>query len=340
MLMIFINHCWVILPFHIPDLGARGVELFFLLSGLLLTYNYYEHDFSCSFIKNIKFGVTRIRKFYLLHIITFILCLIQQINDSIALDKPIIMMLPKALLNILLLQSWIPLEEYYWGFNGVSWFLSSLLFCYILFPVMLRLIRKIRFIGSYVILLCTLLLVMNFFQTIYINMGGWKPDYVFHICPIYKSTEFFAGCLIGVICKEKIDEIKQRYCRNSFPTYFILIFYFSAVILCNTLWLRAMFVAIAALLLFVLACENGGLSRLFSCSMIRRIGAFSFEFYLIHHVVIVFYSRYGWSLPRPVNAGWIYDFGLMFIISIILSLLYQSGMTCLRTKQQMNVKPE
>lgn len=28
MLMIFINHCWGILPFHIPDLGARGVELF------------------------------------------------------------------------------------------------------------------------------------------------------------------------------------------------------------------------------------------------------------------------------------------------------------------------
>ena len=42
MVMIFFNHSWAYLPFSITDFGARGVELFLLLSGFLLTYNYYD----------------------------------------------------------------------------------------------------------------------------------------------------------------------------------------------------------------------------------------------------------------------------------------------------------
>lgn len=30
--------------------------------------------------------------------------------------------LPKAALNLLLLQSWVPLSDYYMSYNAVSWF--------------------------------------------------------------------------------------------------------------------------------------------------------------------------------------------------------------------------
>jgi peptidoglycan/LPS O-acetylase OafA/YrhL len=41
-------------------------------------------------------------------------------------------------MNALLLQSWIPDANYYFSCNSVSWFLSTILFCYLLFPLAWR----------------------------------------------------------------------------------------------------------------------------------------------------------------------------------------------------------
>jgi len=111
-------------------------ELLFILSGFLIGYNKIDKEIKCSFKTGFDFFIAKMIIFYPIHvIITFIRCLLEYKTFIYPAT------LLKLILSLLLLTPWSPHEETFFCFNGPSWFLSALLFCYFISPLFLRLIK-------------------------------------------------------------------------------------------------------------------------------------------------------------------------------------------------------
>ena len=197
MLMIFTNHVLWYIPYKLPDFGARGVELFILLSGFLMSYSYYDRELKVSIKDCFLFALKKISPYYSLHILTLLIFVFVNISDyGLGFIKTHILSL---IANIFLLQNWIPLQEVYWGFNGVSWFLSSIMFCYFLFPCLLMFLRRMESIEKSIFLLLTLFFSILFLQSIFKDGNYFSYRYIFHVSPIFKFIEFSFGALTGMI---------------------------------------------------------------------------------------------------------------------------------------------
>ena len=72
-LLIFLNHSyWDLGIGKVFDFGARGVEIFFVLSGYLVAYNYTDKDLDSSFKGSLNYVYKKLKKFYALHLVTFV----------------------------------------------------------------------------------------------------------------------------------------------------------------------------------------------------------------------------------------------------------------------------
>ena len=67
-----------ILTFHcgLSLLGAWGVSVFFILSGFVLTYSYYDKPLKADVKSSVSFALRKIGKLYPLHIVTTWLVLV------------------------------------------------------------------------------------------------------------------------------------------------------------------------------------------------------------------------------------------------------------------------
>ena len=104
-----------------------GVAYFFILSGFVCSLGYGQRIREGAY-RDGDFIWKRLKKLYPLHLLCLLFFLLV---SQTTLDL-------KVMTNALLLQSWVPDPEWYFSCNKVSWFLSSLLFCYVVFPFVYR----------------------------------------------------------------------------------------------------------------------------------------------------------------------------------------------------------
>ena len=161
--------------------GDCGVAFFFLLSGFVCSLGYGQklRDGSFSFADFIK---RRLRKLYPLHLLCLLAFLL--ISHS-AIDF-------KVLLNALLLQSWVPNPDWYFSCNSVSWFLSSLLFCYMVFP----------WFYSHVSRFLTLVILMAY-VVVYWLTPYEQVNAFLYVCPAVRFVDFYIGMLLCRIYETK-----------------------------------------------------------------------------------------------------------------------------------------
>ena len=123
------------------DFGARMCEILFVSSGFLVGYNHYKKIMPSTFQQSFKYAYKSLRTFYPLEILNLILniCL----NEKFKIRKINLTTIGILISNILIIKSWSRYKFIYFSFNGISWFLSSLLFCYFVTPFLLIGIRNI-----------------------------------------------------------------------------------------------------------------------------------------------------------------------------------------------------
>lgn len=145
------------------ECGALGVSIFFVMSGFLMTYNYIDRpvmkksDLSAA----IRFGIKKTGKLYPLHLLMLVFMMgLEIIAIKAGLTDFDVSFIGKALADILLLQSLIPSEKFYYSFNNVSWYLSSVMIASMLFPAVLRKVRKCKGIRE----ACSMILLMFVLQ--------------------------------------------------------------------------------------------------------------------------------------------------------------------------------
>ena len=299
-LMIFLFHC------HVPysgNMGCYGVSFFFILSGFVLSLSYKQKVLSGDFSQK-RFYKKRFLRIYPLHILILALYIVL----SIIFQEPITNFfnwIAKLIINILLLQSYIPISTVYFSFSG-AWFLSTLVLSYFLFPYCIKVIQKFS-------IKCFLFLLL-------IPMGmlfykGGNEIYWFYINPVVRFFFFF----FGILLVEVYREIKMMEDLTSKSATFLefLVILFSVILYYVSLkyeigvfnysvfyWIQS------SCLILILAINKGLISKLLCNKWLVYGGKLSFSFFLFHPLLIHFMGLEGH-----------YNIILIAIVSIFLSHL-------------------
>lgn len=267
-----------------------GVTVFFVLSGFLICYNYYDTiKFNSQFLKN--FYIKRFARIFPLY---FILVTAHYFYHW-STGKEIF---AEYFFNVTLLKGFF--KNYLYTGIEQAWSLTTEETFYLLVPVIFFAIRRNLIVLSIVLLyLAGIVLEMNFSK---ISWYGFFHDlsFTFWITFFGRCFEFFVGIQLALIVKKQYTgrahetrNIGYRYTiGGSVYIFFCLVLlYFNAIyfdlpqgsrngygIFINNLILP---IGIA-IFFYGLISESTILKKILSSSLFRLLGRSSYAFYLIH----------------------------------------------------------
>lgn len=118
--------------------GNSGVSFFFILSGFVLTWSMRSND------NPPRFWRRRFFKIYPNHIVVFIVSVLLITYGVTTFGVGTDITVTQAILNLLMLQAWPHDLGIMFSINLVTWSLSCEIFFYLLFPLLVALIQRIR----------------------------------------------------------------------------------------------------------------------------------------------------------------------------------------------------
>ncbi|GAA0452003.1 hypothetical protein GCM10010361_15100 [Streptomyces olivaceiscleroticus] len=296
-------------------LGPVGVSLFFVLSGFVLTCSARETDTARSFWRR------RIVKIYPSHLVVWLLIMV--LFRGVGMPRPITgaMSAPTMLgdvANALLVHTLIPLPQFGLAGNGVAWSLTCELLFYLLFPLLLPLVRRIR-LGWLPAAAGAVTVAAWAVPVVSLGLGGppleqgslpgdiTPPQMLFvYAFPPSRLPEFVLGMILA------------RMHTSGFPVRIGVLP--AAGLLCASLSLgiavlpapflpaAATVVPVALLVRATAAVDvRGGRSLLREPGMVF-LGNLSYAFYLVHATVIavvLYYGGGGWGTGRVACVSFI-----------------------------------
>ncbi len=325
--------------------GAWGVSVFIILSGFLMYLAYGQSDriqgsgISYSF----KFGVEKVRRLYPLHIVTMFLAIptlfLGQYDHS-GIWK-VISPFAKIFSNVLLIQSWEPKKEYYFSLNAVSWYLSLSLFLYMMFPVILKFMKRYDGLKSAIISTACVFSVQILLSYISFHIQAYiRNEDFFHwftyVFPISRLEDFFIGCNLGYIFSHR-DVNSLNRCRHTpweTGIFIVIIFQWAFYWFQNKKienvnyesihlwWGGTVFWTISSCaLVYIFALNRGVISSFLSNKILVSIGNMSANAFLIH-LLVYKYIREIEMIIWGVEMKYL-NFFVCFFISIICAYVWE-----------------
>lgn len=312
-LLIYFHHVEVF-----PAGGDSGVCFFTVLSGFVLCDGYQER-FRQRGITYGAFMKRRLARIYPLHLLCFLGAFLLTIQ--LAHDPAI------WLANLLLLQSWSPDPHVHFSANAVSWFLSMILFCYLLFPLIIRFANGSRrnfYVGS------SLLFALYFVAIQFVPSAMFNN--IIYINPLMRLPDFLLGIILWQIVGKKLQNGDWPEARKVRPSVRSAIELSTIVLFAATLMLYGVVslrygvaslwwpVSILLISVFTLFNDRGGeVTRLLQCRPLVALGNISFSFYMVHLLVIKaarrFADRFLPDMPPSIFIP------LVLIVAIVLACL-------------------
>jgi peptidoglycan/LPS O-acetylase OafA/YrhL len=193
---------------------------------------------------------------------------------------------PKILVNLALLQSWVPRSELYYSLNSVSWSLSNEIFFYSSFIFLTMLSTKA--LGR-LILIWLAAIIFAATLGIYFDRASWgdgRVHYLFYINPIFRLLDFMVGMQIYRLfsARPPVNAVIHEF--MSLTMLIAAMYFFSAYQLPDALRSQVLYLPIMAYMVWSYSGRGGLISRALSRPAIVLLGDASFALYMIHQPII------------------------------------------------------
>lgn len=331
--VIFSWHADIYVPYWFPHgQGAlNAVAFFFILSGVVTGYSIYDKEIVFSVGATKQYILRKIKKIYPLYFITTIFAVIYSDLPAYVANydyRSALISFSQLVKNLLLLQSWFPTGYYY--FNGVGWFISTLMFLY-LFNVPLsacmtgiRKKKNWRLITGGIFCATVGLIVLYCYALRETNM-----EFTEYIFPPSRLGEYICGLCVGYTVRSVIQKIPSGWVYK--------IIFSCAEVAAIILWIASMYRPMVPwqthivhwlfpnlLLLTIFTFGKGIISDLFKVRFLRHLGDITFECFLIHQLVIYIYVVNS-GVGGTSKPGKLFSLVFCLLITLLLAEVAKRG---------------
>lgn len=308
--------------------GAIGMSLFFILSGFVLCYRYHDTDYTAPKVLKtyIVHRFSRIYPIYLIIAITTCYWLgIELEGEGIkAIFYYVARLVFIVLVNIFLVQAWMPQLFHYWH-DGGSWSISTECFFYSLFPLSLALI-KTKSIFIIILIGLVAYIFSSVFGLSYKLFSQTSGSNVFYSIPIFRFPEFIIGLVAAVISLKYKNTRNINYSAiillaiSSIITY--LMFFGSS----SSGYVVHNFIIIPLVTIIVFSaanCKFGIIHKVLSYKFFVTLGHASYSFYSWQLVILLYLINNYNSVIRflPLLKNNLLLFAVSFCSLIFISLI-------------------
>lgn len=254
--------------------GYLAVDLFFVLSGFILAYQYMDRMQLSQRSLYAEFLWKRLARIYPVHITVLAMLAVMVFglrSSGRDVNNPEAFTLEGMILDILLIRSWVGDSQ---GWNGPAWSLSAEWLAYVLFPVIaalaLWLLTQPR--SVWVLAVITLLCVSTIANAIHPSTNE-MPLPVIRVL-----TAFISGCVIYLLVRDRKPSRSSGWLGVA-----TLIMLISVPGLIDNYVIRgAVGVILAGGAVYFLAGGTGAGVRFLSTAPLQYGGRISFSLYVIH----------------------------------------------------------
>lgn len=301
----------------IYNVAVSGVTFFFLSSAFLLARRHpVERLEACAYG---RFVLEHALRLYPLHWLGLALLIVMACT---LYSAPVNW--GATALSALLLHAWSPLHDVHYGINPVAWYMSALLFCYCIYPLVMRWMGRWRLRGK--ALLAVALAVVLGAIMLPLDIPGREAVFV-------NPLSHVVDVVVGVTLLHLCHVLQGRWPRVGYRTATLLelgtLLLLAAVIGLNmtttlvrpweddVLWLLPQG-AILAVLAW-LAGQEGAIGRLLLCKPLQWLGSISFEVFVLQFVAFRLFAFV--IAPAAGHLGWdIYGLLPWLVLAVLLPL--------------------
>ena len=276
--------------------GLAALSFFFIISGFVVGYTAVGKEVRVTAKAIVKDFAGKLSKLYPLYFFTTIFAIVLEpwFSENLAelnfafLKSHIIQLIG----NLLLIQSWPGMDPL--AYNGVGWFLSTLMFLALFNIPIIWLLNKINSGKNRTTILSLLFAGTCAVVVIYCLVmvkAGQSLNYWGYSFPPARLGEYFAGAIAGFGVRiVLIEKPEMKFSKGLFTVFEVgvIILWICTVKLPLTEW-NAYIVAwlipnFAVLIIYGLG--KGYISQIFRNKILVLLGDLSFECYLLHQIII------------------------------------------------------
>lgn len=286
----------------------QAVSFFFVMSGFVLVYVYP----ALNGIKDIgRFWLARIARLWPAHAATLVLALLLIPLPSLRNSFPWIF-----LANLSMVHAWVPLWDYFFSFNSLSWAISTEFFFYLIFPVLIYRWERTwpaKLLASFALLGIMICLSNVFHLPSTKPVAGVSLPALVYISPLARLCEFVLGMTVAWIWRRENHRILFGRITGTLVELIVLAATVASIHYTTilsfmpavrnlggeafTYWISSAGSApLFGLLIFVMALEKGLVSRILSWRVAVRLGEISYSVYLVHQLLLNFFPFYPHAL--------------------------------------------
>ncbi|MCR5510049.1 MAG: acyltransferase family protein [Lachnospiraceae bacterium] len=312
------------------SIGLSGVVFFFILSGFISGYYSYEKDITVTFSGIVSYVKQKLKKLYPLYLaVTLYSVIFSEIPELIATRSWGALKYPLMLLgrHLLLLQSWMKIfPGEYFRFSEVGWFLSTLLLMHILNLPMRALATRIRKKKNSTVIFAIICIASAAASILWCYLARGM-DIEFWACtvPFSRLGEYVCGMALGYALYPIVGRIEDNK-KNRIVFTILEVIAIAAWLMWGRLgypeWAQriANWFVPNIILLTVFTPGAGYVSSLLRLKPLKALGDKSFNFYLIHSMVINTYLAATGYDPAvtATKFSYLFCFGISLLISFLI----------------------